>query len=151
MRCRLAVDTMEELCTHVVSECMKPFGVVTHCEIHANNETVSMIVDGEVTNLTNYWCTGSNLRYPGGFNKKGKNDIHHAHLGYEEGEDELNARIEEIIYYPDDGHDDGDETTTSTNFNNFRDIDCVDPGTSKLASVRRKSSRILCPVSFFDL
>jgi hypothetical protein len=54
---------MEALCTHVVRECVRPFGVVVHREFHANNEAVSMIIDGEVRNLQSYWAVAGQ-RYP---------------------------------------------------------------------------------------
>ena len=60
----------EEICTHIVKNCIRPFGVVTYAEWKGSaaagengEEHVSIIVDGEVDRLSNYWLP-ARRRYP---------------------------------------------------------------------------------------
>lgn len=46
----------EMLCTHVVRQCMTPFGVVVSEVSHSSDQAVAMVVDGRVERgVRNYW------------------------------------------------------------------------------------------------
>lgn len=47
---------MQALCEHVVRHCMSPFGVVVSEVTHSSDQAVSMVVDGRVERMRNYWA-----------------------------------------------------------------------------------------------
>jgi hypothetical protein len=50
-------DDAEKLCTHVVRNCMAPFGVITSEVKHSSDQGVAMVVDGRVECMRNYWAS----------------------------------------------------------------------------------------------
>ena len=50
-------NDMEKLCTHVVQWCMTPFGVVASDAFNMSDQGVSLVVDGRVEMMRNYWAT----------------------------------------------------------------------------------------------
>jgi hypothetical protein len=49
-------NDMDALCTHVVRQCMTPFGVVVSEVSHCSDQCAAMVVDGRVERMRNYWA-----------------------------------------------------------------------------------------------
>lgn len=120
---------MESLCTHIIRDRIKPFGVVSHCEIHANNEFISTIVDGEVENMTNYWCT-SGLIHPS------ESLISFDEIYYDDDDEsemislEEDEQMNEMNYYNKDlkGLKKNKKRKMKSSSNERKDIEGIEPG-----------------------
>jgi hypothetical protein len=123
---------MESLCTHIIRDCIKPFGVVSHCEIHANNEVISTIVDGEVENLTNYWCTSGLIHPP-------ESLISFDEIYYDENDEDMIISLEEdeqmneMNYYNKDwkGFKKNKKRKMKSSSNKKNDIEGIEPGLNR--------------------